>query len=120
MDIPKLPHDHGHETTDFLKTMPDTESFSESSAILRQLSDSSRLRILWLLCHCEDCGVNIAAAFGMTPAAVSHHLKSLKLGGLIKSRRDGKEVYYSLADTETARLVHKMIDDLFEITCVRD
>lgn len=87
------------------------EALHQSAAVFSQLSDPSRLRLLWLLCHCEECGVNLAAAVGMSAAAVSHHLRSLRLHGLITSRREGKEVYYTLSDTETARLVHRMVDE---------
>jgi len=113
----ELPHQHGPDLERVLKQMPDTEYFLEASAIFAQLCDGSRLRILWLLCHCEECGINIAAAVGMSNAAVSHHLKSLKLHGLIKSRRSGKEVYYTLAGTQTAHLIHQMVDDFFHMSC---
>ena len=112
-----LPHDHGHNIAHILENFPDNEDFLEAAAVFQQLSDGSRLRIFWLLCHCEECGVNIAAAVGMSTAAVSHHLRSLRLHGLIRSRRDGKEVYYTLADSEKARLLHRMADDFFEMTC---
>jgi len=117
MDHKCLPHDHGQSIEIILDKMPDEKYFSDASSVFQQLCDSTRLRILWLLCHCEECGINIAAAIGMSAAAVSHHLKTLKLSGLITSRRDGKEVYYSLADTETARLIHHMIDDFFQLAC---
>ncbi|MTI56562.1 ArsR/SmtB family transcription factor [Geosporobacter ferrireducens] len=112
-----LPHNHGKDIENILKKMPDTECFLDASAVFQQLCDGSRLRILWLLCHCEECGINIAAAVGMSNAAVSHHLKSLKLKGLVTSRRAGKEVYYTLANTETAQLIHRIIDDFFQMTC---
>lgn len=117
MKCPDLPHDHGQNVEYILEHMPDTEHMLQAADIFGQLSDGSRLRILWLLCHCEECGVNIAAAVGMSNAAVSHHLKVLKLHGLISSRRAGKEVYYRLAEDEQAQLVHKMIDDFFKFTC---
>lgn len=112
-----LPHDHGQSINVILEKMPEEKHFSDASNVFAQLCDVTRLRILWILCHCEECGINIAAAIGMSTAATSHHLKSLKLSGLITSRRDGKEVYYTLADTQTARLVHKMVDDLFQMVC---
>lgn len=112
-----LPHDHGQVTQCVLERMPDFECFSEASAAFQQICDTSRLRIFWLLCHCEECGINIAAAVGMSAAAVSHHLRSLRLHGLITSRREGKEVYYKLADTETARLIYRAADGLLQITC---
>jgi DNA-binding transcriptional ArsR family regulator len=49
--------------------------------------------------------------------AVSHHLRILKKSGIISSRRDGKEVYYSLSDTPQAKLLHHAIDALFEVSC---
>ena len=58
-----------------------------------------------------------AAAVGMSPAAVSHHLKTLRLHGLLRSRREGKEIHYTLADNEKARLLHRLIDDYFQLEC---
>lgn len=112
-----FPHDHGQALSDILRAMPEPVHFDKAADIFKQLCDSSRLRILWLLCHCEECGVNIAAAVGMSGAAVSHHLKSLKLHGLITSRRAGKEVYYTISDTKTAALIHRMVDDYFQLSC---
>lgn len=117
MEPHPFPHDHGGDLSHALEQMPDPQRFSAAADIFRQLCDGSRLRILWLLCHCEECGINIASAVGMSTAAVGHHLKTLRLHGLVVSRRAGKEVYYTLADTETARLVHKMIDDYFQLNC---
>lgn len=113
----QLPHDHGQDIGPILARMPDAESCLLAAAIFQQLGDGSRLRILWLLCHAEECGVNIAAAVGMSNAAVAHHLKTLRLHGLITSRRAGKEVYYTLAATTTARLIHRMVDEFFQISC---
>lgn len=113
----ELPHNHDQNINCILNKMPDIEYFSEAASVFSQLCDGSRLRILWLLCHCEECGINIAAAVSMSNAAVSHHLKTLKLHGLITSRRAGKEVYYTLADTHKARLIHGMIDDFFQMSC---
>lgn len=113
----QLPHSHGGELQNAINHMPDNDNFEKAAALFQQLCDRSRLRILWLLCHCEECVINISAAVDMSSAAVSHHLKSLRLHGLITSRRSGKEVYYTIADTETATLIHGMIDDLFQLTC---
>jgi len=110
-------HDHGQDISFILNKMPDVDYFLDAAAVFQQLCDGSRLRIFWLLCHCEECGNNIAAALGMSPASVSHHLKTLRLHGLIRSRRAGKEVHYSLADNERAQLVHQMVDDYFQMSC---
>lgn len=113
----KVPHDHGDHLVDILQKMPTEELFVDASAIFSQLSDGTRLRILWILCHSEECVTNIAAAIGMSDPAVSHHLRILKSNGLISSRRIGKEVHYTLSDTQTAQLVHQMIDDVFKMKC---
>lgn len=112
-----LPHNHGQNIERVLDKMPQSEDFQNIAFIFHQLSDPTRLSILWLLCHCEECVCNLAAAVDMSAPAVSHHLRNLKKSGIISSRREGKEVYYSLADTPQARLLHKSIDALFEISC---
>ena len=106
-------HDHGGNLEQLLEHMPDEEAFYKASDIFQQLCDPTRLRILWLLAHCEACVLNVAVAVGMSTSAVSHHLRILRQTGLIVNRRAGKEVYYNLADTRTARPIHKMLDDAF-------
>ena len=64
--------------------------------------------------------INISALVGMTSPAVSHHLRRLKASGLLVSRREGKEVYYTAADTEQSRLLHLAIERAMAITCPRD
>ncbi len=97
--------------------MPSTESFQMIAELLKQLGDSSRIRIFWLLCHCEECVINLSAIMKMSSPAISHHLKQLKSSGLIVSRRSGKEVYYRAADTQQAQLLHRMIETLLQINC---
>ena len=84
---------------------------------MKQLGDPSRLRIFWLLCHCEECVINIAAATGMSSPAVSHHLKLLKAAGLIVSSRNGKEMYYKAADTDMVLKLHLTIEEIARISC---
>lgn len=112
-----LPHDHGQPLENALEQMPAQEDFQTVADLFRQLGDSSRVRIFWLLCHCEECVINISAFVGMSSPAVSHHLRQLKASGLIVSRRTGKEVYYRAADTEQAQLLHHMIEKMVEISC---
>lgn len=112
-----LPHNHGQNIERVLDKMPSVKGFTNIAFLFQQLDDPTRLRILWLLCHCEECVCNIAAAVDMSAPAVSHHLRILKKSGIISSRREGKEVYYSLPDTQQAKLLHRSIDALFEISC---
>ncbi len=84
-----LPHCHGEgQREEYLRDQlgrPDT--FQNVADTFRLLDDTSRVRIFWLLCHCEECVINISAMVDMTSPAVSHHLRQLKAGGLIVSRR---------------------------------
>ena len=117
MQTTSLPHDHGQPMEQELQNMPSVENFQTLSDIFKQLGDGSRLRIFWLLCHCEECVVNLSAMVGMSSPAGSHHLKLLRAAGLIVNRRAGKEVYYTAANTQQAQLLHHMIEDLVVIAC---
>ena len=112
-----LPHDHGQKIESLCERLPNARGFDKPADIFKQLGDASRLRIFWLLCHCEECVINISSMVDMTSPAVSHHLKQLKLAGLVTSRRDGKEVYYRASDGELSKKLHDMIEDLMEMTC---
>lgn len=120
MDTMPLPHYHGEEPshTKVIRTLLDnTDTFTSLADIFRQLGDASRIRIFWLLCHCEECVQNISALMEMSSPAVSHHLRGLKDNGLIVSRRVGKEVFYKAADTDQSRLLHIMIEKVMAISC---
>ena len=105
-----LPHDHGHLPKGVQISMPKGETFEIVSDIFKMMSDSTRIQVFWLLCHCEECVVNISALLDMSSPAVSHHLKLLKTSGLIVSRREGKEVYYTAAKTQRTQVLHEMIE----------
>lgn len=117
MQKKKLPHDHGQAMEQQLEHMPGTADFQTVAALFRELGDCSRIRIFWLLCHCEECVINLSAMVDMSSPAVSHHLKLLKKENLIVSRRAGKEVYYRASESETAQLLHRMIEQLIQIAC---
>ncbi len=120
MEHTGLPHDHGEEqnhTAAMRELLRDEGHFQRIADIFRQLGDPSRIRIFWLLCHCEECVVNIADMVDMSSPAVSHHLRVLKDSGLLSSRRDGREVYYRAADTTQSRLLHEMIEQVMDVAC---
>lgn len=119
MENHPLPHQHSHthkaeKLTGQLSQMEDFQTVAE---VFKQLSDPSRVRIFWLLCHCEECVINISALVEMSSPAVSHHLRQLKISGLITCRREGKEVYYKAADTEESHLLHRSIERIMTIAC---
>ena len=115
----KLPHDHTdtEKNRKILEMMPSEEMINSVADAMKQLGDPSRLRIFWLLCHTEECVIDIAAIVNMTSPAVSHHLRLLKTAGLITSRRSGKEMFYKAADTLLAETLHHTIENIGEISC---
>ena len=112
-----LPHNHHDETEKMFDHMPNAEEFTATAEIFGLMGDSTRLRLFWLLCHCEECVQNLSAMMAMSSPALSHHLKILKACRLIVSRRVGKEVYYRAADSAQARALHPMIEQMAEISC---
>ena len=114
-----LPHQHGEkqESTMIQEQVNKVNNFQIVADIFKQLGDTTRIRIFWLLCHCEECVINISAMLEMSSPAVSHHLRPLKNSGLIVCRREGKEVYYRAADTPQSQLLYQMIEQVMEIAC---
>ena len=120
MELKKLPHHHHGEQEEYTalrELLSQTGKFEITADIFKQVSDPTRLRIFWLLCHCEECVLNISAMLGMSSPAVSHHLRALKSSGLIVSRREGKEVYYKASNAVESRMLHIMIEQVMEISC---
>ena len=114
-----LPHRHGHDcrAEQFHADLSRTEPFDAAAELFRLLGDPTRLKIFWLLSHREECVINIAALLDMSSPAVSHHLRALLEGGLIHSRREGKEVFYGAVDTEDARFLHDTLEKVMAIAC---
>lgn len=112
-----LPHAHGTLENRALQALPSIKDCAAVADVFKQLGDGSRLRLFFLLCHSEECVINLASLLNMTSPAISHHLRQLKAAGLIVSRREGKEVYYTAAATEQAHKFHHIIEWLFKLTC---
>lgn len=117
-----LPHNHTDisDIEHVSRHLERIEDFTRVSELFNQLGDPTRLRLFWMLCHCEECVTDIAEMMDMTSPAVSHHLRVLKSFGLIDSRREGKEVYYKASDATKTRLMHNMIEQVMEIICPTD
>ena len=114
-----FPHQHGaeQEAENLREQLENTKKLEIVANVFKLLDDPSRIRIFFLLCHFEECVINISAMMDMKSPAVSHHLHQLKESGLIVSRREGKEVYYKAADTEQCRLLHHYIENIMEMSC---
>ena len=94
---------------DVLKTvneqMPAEEELYDLAELFKVFGDSTRIRILYVLFEAEVCVCDLAAALNMTQSAISHQLKILKQNRLIKSRREGKSIFYSLADDHVRTII---------------
>ena len=112
-----LPHIHDTRAEKLFGHMPAPEEFAASADLFKLMSDGTRIKLFWLLCHCEECLLNLSAMMEMSSPALSHHLKLLRTCGLITSRRDGKEVYYRAADNLQANALHHMIEQIAELSC---
>ena len=112
-----LPHNHNEKAERMFGHMPAPEEFSAAADLFKLMSDGTRIKLFWLLCHCEECLLDLSAMMDMSSPALSHHLKLLRSCGLITSRRGGKEVYYKAADNEKAAALHYMIERIAEIAC---
>jgi DNA-binding transcriptional ArsR family regulator len=84
--------------------MPDDEALFNLAELFKMFSDSTRIRIMSALLNAEMCVCDIAALLSMTKSAISHQLRSLRQTKLVKSRREGKVVYYSLNDDHVATI----------------
>lgn len=115
----ELPHHYKEEKEipAIKEQLSNLDDFQTIVEIFRQLGDTTRIRIFFLLCYCEECVINISSMLDMSSPAVSHHLRPLRNSGLIVSRREGKEVYYRAADTPQSQLLHQMIEQVMEIAC---
>ena len=98
--------------------MPEPVSLYELSDFFKLFGDSTRLGIIWALSESEMCVCDLCALLKMKQPAVSHQLKNLKQTRVVKSRRDGKVVYYSLDDEHISKLL-KMGMNYFLIIALR-
>ena len=93
---------------------PDEEKLNDLAELFKTFGDYTRIRILFVLFEAEVCVCDLAAALDMTPSAISHQLKLLKGSKLIKSRREGKSVFYSLADGHVRTIIRQGLDHIEE------
>lgn len=94
--------------------MPENEKLFDLSELYKNFSDSTRVKILWALSLHEMCVCDLAALFQMTISAVSHQLKILRMSDLVRFRKNGKVVYYSLADNHVESILAQGFDHINE------
>ena len=117
MEKKTLPHGHDAMGDKIIEQLPKAEQFQSIAEAFKLLSDPTRVKLFWILCHCEECVVDLAAMMDMSSPAVSHHLRHLKETGLITCHRVGKEVYYKAAEDPRAQALHQMMETMEAISC---
>ena len=104
-EVCAAPHHHDAAIQHAESRMPRPEKLEEMAELFKVFGDSTRIRILYILSESELCVCDIAALLGLTQPAVSYQLKALKRYRLVKSRREGKAVFYALADSHVATII---------------
>ncbi len=99
------------EVTDAL---PDEDTLDELEGLFKIFGDSTRIKILYVLHIKEMCVMDISLALGMSQSAISHQLRVLRQTRLIRSRRDGKNIYYSLADEHVHTIISMGLEHIEE------
>ena len=95
-------------------TLPAEELLYDLSELFKVFGDSTRIRILFVLFEAEVCVCDLAQALNMTQSAVSHQLRILKQNRLVKSRREGKSVFYSLSDDHVRSIIGQGMEHITE------
>ena len=96
------------------KVMPDEAVLYDAAELLKVFGDSTRIRIIFVLCQSEMCVCDIAGLLGMTQSAISHQLRVLKQARLVTSRREGKAIFYSLADSHVKTIFYHAMEHVME------
>ena len=86
-------------------TMPEETELYDLAELFKVFRDSTRIRILFVLFEAEVCVCDLAEALHMTQSAISHQLRILKQNKLVNSRREGKSIFYSLADGHVRTII---------------
>lgn len=94
--------------------MPKEETMQELAEFFKVFADRTRIKILCVLFQRELCVCDLAEVVGMTQSAVSHQLRVLKQMKLVKNRREGKIVYYSLADSHIQSIIDQGMEHILE------
>ena len=105
---------HEHTVEKVLSLMPEDEKLYDLAELFKVFADSTRIKILYALFEAELCVCDIAQLLGLTQSAVSHQLRVLKAGRLVKPRKDGKTVFYSLADDHVRTLIAQGMEHINE------
>ncbi len=107
-------HVHDEVVRRVNREMPPEDVLFDLAELFKVFGDSTRIRILYVLFESEMCVCDIAQLLGMTQSAISHQLQVLKKSKLVKYRRQGKTVFYSLADSHVHTIIGQGMEHVSE------
>lgn len=115
-NAPKCDYIHAHpDIINSVNTrMPDEELLYDLAELFKVFGDSTRIKILYVLLESEMCVCDIALLLNMTQSAISHQLRILKQNRLVKFRREGKTIFYSLLDEHVCSILSQGMEHLEE------
>ena len=105
---------HAYTVDRITSTMPYEDTLIDLSELFKVFGDSTRIKILTALSHGELCVCDLSKLVGMTSSAVSHQLKILRSAKLVSCRRDGKTVFYALADDHVTTIIRQGLEHVNE------
>ena len=107
-------HVHQDAVNEVLGGMPSDETLYDLAELFKAFGDSTRIKILYALFEAELCVCDISRLLGLTQSAVSHQLRVLKGSRLVKFRREGKAVFYSLDDDHVRKIIGQGMEHIRE------
>ena len=105
---------HYDKLAEITKKMPREEKLYDLAELFKIFGDSTRIRILYVLFEGEVCVCDLANLLNMTQSAISHQLRILKTNKLVKNRREGKSIFYSLADEHVVTIINNAMEHILE------
>lgn len=116
LQVPSCEFLHAHEelVDRVREAQPSEESLMDLAELYKMFGDSTRIKILYALFDAELCVCDIAALLGMTVSAISHQLRLLRSAKLVGFRREGKTVFYSLADDHVRTILGMGMEHILE------
>lgn len=110
----QITHHHEEIVSRYKEDMPDEDTLYDLADLYKIFGDSTRIKIMYLLLRSEMCVCDIADVLNMNQSAISHQLRVLKQNKLVKNKREGKSVIYSLADEHVISILSQGMEHILE------
>lgn len=114
IEVCEFLHAHEDMVAEVKSHMPDEDKLYDLADFFKVFADSTRIKILYVLLVHEMCVCDLAGTLGISQSAISHQLRTLKQMDLVRSRREGKTVFYSLADNHIKSILSQGLEHIEE------